>query len=233
MIYFKADLPPTPREFIILRMDNSDRNPDYWSRKLQEVDIATFDFSTSKPRGPVVDFAREHMRPGATVLDAACGGGRNAHFLAENGFDVYGFDLSAVAVEFIKKRFEMFGLIGNFVVGSYAEFPYESDMFDSAICVAALDHDTMGNAGKAIAEMRRVLKPDGKMLLTFDPVEQMQDLREDAEILSDGTMNFVRGRAQGMLFRSYTNEEIKGLVGEDRIVSFKTVPDGDRIIIAI
>ena len=36
---------------------------------------------------------------GATILDAGCGTGRNAHYLAEKGFKVYAYDLSDEAIQ--------------------------------------------------------------------------------------------------------------------------------------
>ena len=35
----------------------------------------------------------------ATVLDLGCGSGRNANYLAQNGFNVYGYDWSEEAIE--------------------------------------------------------------------------------------------------------------------------------------
>jgi cyclopropane fatty-acyl-phospholipid synthase-like methyltransferase len=40
----------------------------------------------------------------ATVLDLGCGSGRNANYLAQNGFKVYGYDWSEEAIEQAKKE---------------------------------------------------------------------------------------------------------------------------------
>jgi SAM-dependent methyltransferase len=41
---------------------------------------------------------------GTTILDCGCGAGDNANYLAERGYDVLGFDVSASAVETARKR---------------------------------------------------------------------------------------------------------------------------------
>jgi tellurite methyltransferase len=47
---------------------------------------------------------REHLLPGKTALELAMGDGRNALFLAENGLEVTGLDISRVALEKARAR---------------------------------------------------------------------------------------------------------------------------------
>ncbi|MBN2383456.1 hypothetical protein JXQ70_11285 [bacterium] len=51
------------------------------------------------------------------------------------------------------------------------------------------------------------------------------------EIMPDGTLMFVRGEQQGMIFRRYTDHEIKELLDENRIISFQYSAEGDRIVV--
>lgn len=45
-----------------------------------------------------------HPTPGSTMLDAACGKGRHASYLAEKGYEVTGIDLSLKILEKQKRR---------------------------------------------------------------------------------------------------------------------------------
>lgn len=56
------------------------------------------------PEDAVIRFAFNNLTPGQKVLDLGCGAGRHAMFLAENGFEAYGIDISENAILEAKKR---------------------------------------------------------------------------------------------------------------------------------
>ena len=82
-----------------------------------------------------------------------------------------------------------------------------------------------------MAEIRRVLMPNGVILLIFDPPDQDEEILDEAEVLPDGTLRFVRGKQAGMLFRRYKDWEIKSLLGAQHIISFDYSDEGDRVIV--
>ena len=207
-------------------------NPrDYWESRFREINIETYDFSQSKPSSALVSFCENYLKVGATVLDLGCGEGRNAHYLAQMGYQVYGVDIAEEAVEFCRKRFARHDLPGTFEQGTFEHLSFPDDYFVSIICIAALDHVTIESSRVAMAEIRRVLMTDGMILLTFDPPDQDEDILDEAEVLPDGTLRFVRGKQTGMVFHRYEDEEIKSLLGEQHIISFEYSDEGDRVII--
>jgi len=78
--------------------------------------------------------------------------------------------------------------------------------------------------------VRGVLAPGGVILLIFDPRERDEDIPDEAEVLADGTLEFVRGEQAGMLFRRYQDTEIKSLLGEPNIISFDHTGGGTRVV---
>jgi len=56
-------------------------------------------------------------------------------------------------------------LPGEFVVGSAEDLPFPSDAFD-AVCSMGVLHHTPDTAG-AVAEVKRVLKPGGRLIVMF------------------------------------------------------------------
>lgn len=207
-------------------------NPrDYWENRFREIDLETYDFSQSKPSSVLAGFCENYLRIGATVLDLGCGEGRNAHYLAQMGYQVYGVDIAAEAVEFCRKRFDLYDLPGTFEQGTFEHLSFPDDHFAGIICVAALDHVTFESSQVAMAEIRRVLMPNGMILLTFDPPDQDEEILDEAEVLPDGTLRFVRGKQAGMVFYRYKDEEIKTLLGEQHIISFDYSDEGDRVIV--
>lgn len=205
---------------------------EYWESMFNRVDPQTHDFSRSKPSSSVCGFCDNYLSEGATVLDLGCGGGRNAHYLAERGHKVFGVDIAQAAAEFCQKRFARFDLAGTFRQGTFEHIPFPDGFFSGVICVSALDHITLETARRSIVEIRRVLAPGGHVLLTFDPPDTDEDILDEAEVLTDSTLKFVRGDQAGMLFRRYRDEEIKRLLGEPNIVSFDYTQNGTRVVVS-
>ena len=52
--------------------------------------------------------------------------------------------------------------------GDVSEMDFADDSFDRIFCISAIEHMEEGVAKKAIAEMVRVLKPGGKLVMTMD-----------------------------------------------------------------
>lgn len=204
---------------------------EFWERVLKTRDPETADFSQSTPHENLRTYCDIYLKRKARVLDLGCGGGRNAQFLAEEGCDVYGMDISPSAVEFCSGRLARFNLKGTFIQGEMTDIPYEKGFFDGIVCVAALDHVTLTGARKAIQEIRRVKSPDSTVFLTFDPPGRDEEIKGEAVEQEDGSLYFVRGEQKGMLFRRYTDDEIRNLVGIENIISFERSDDGERIIV--
>lgn len=143
----------------------------------------------------------------------------------------YGVDIAEAAVKFCQKRLALHNLFGVFETGTFDHIPFPDDYFAGVICIAALDHVTFETAQMTIGEIRRVIAPQGVMLLVFDPPDADDDLLDEAKVFADDTLVFVRGEQKGMMFRRYKDEEIKWLLGEKQIISFDYSDDSSRIVV--
>ncbi len=102
-------------------------------------------------------------RPG-TVLDAACGTGRHAAYLAELGHTVTGLDLSPDMLAVARPRVPG----ARFVEAPLVPLPFEDGEFDAAVCALALSH--VADPTEAIAELARVVRPGGALIISdFHP----------------------------------------------------------------
>ncbi|MCF7835746.1 MAG: class I SAM-dependent methyltransferase [Candidatus Marinimicrobia bacterium] len=97
---------------------------------------------------------------GKKILDIACGTGWSTEQFARAGADVTAIDITPKAVELTKKRFELYGLEGNIIVADAENLPFESNSFDYVLAWGCLMHTP--DTQKAINEINRVLKPEGK-----------------------------------------------------------------------
>ena len=103
------------------------------------------------------DICREVSDRRPRILDVGCGTGANLLMLSEYG-DAEGVDVSEDALAFCRER----GL-EKVKLGAAEELPYEDGTFDLVTALDVVEHldDDLGG----LREMRRVLRPGGRVLL--------------------------------------------------------------------
>ncbi|MEB8336000.1 class I SAM-dependent methyltransferase [Streptomyces endophyticus] len=117
-------------------------------------------------------------RGGAEVLDCSCGIGTQAIGLALLGHHVTGTDLSPRAAARAAREAAARGLPLHTAAADMRQLPFAESRFDVVVCADnALPHLlTAQDVRTALAEMRRVLRPDGLLLVSTRPYEDL--LRE-------------------------------------------------------
>jgi SAM-dependent methyltransferase len=103
-------------------------------------------------------------RPKGRFLEAGCGPGANALNLALLGVEVAGVDTSPEALRRAEDAFARRRLGGTFVVGDVREIPFPDGSFDFVYAGGVVEHFV--ETRTAVAEMARVLRPGGRLLLT-------------------------------------------------------------------
>jgi SAM-dependent methyltransferase len=103
--------------------------------------------------------------PGATLLDAGCGYCFHAIRLARHGLKVTGVDFSESALGEARQNVARSGLRDSIHVeqGSLLGLPFAPASFDYVNCWGVLMH--IPEIEKALGELARVLKPNGKLVL--------------------------------------------------------------------
>lgn len=115
------------------------------------------------------------LRPGAParLLDAGCGTGRNVAWLAEFGSAV-GVDLSAQALTLSRRR-------GARVArASVLALPFADHSFDAVTSFDVLYHRWVSDDRAALAELRRVLKPGGLLLVRVPALRLLWGAHDEA-----------------------------------------------------
>ncbi|MFR9727417.1 methyltransferase domain-containing protein [Streptomyces sp. MS19] len=109
-------------------------------------------------RPAIVDLAGDVA--GRRILDVGCGAGPIAADLRERGAVVAGFDSSAGMLELARRR------LGDDVVLKHAELggtlPFADAEFDDLVAALVLHY--LEDWTTALAELRRVLKPGGRLI---------------------------------------------------------------------
>lgn len=99
---------------------------------------------------------------GKKILDVGCGNGYILSRYAQSGAEVHGVDISPVAVEISRKRFDLLGLTADLRVANAEELPFDEATFDCVTSIGVLHHTP--HTEKGVHEIHRVLKPGGKFL---------------------------------------------------------------------
>jgi len=107
-------------------------------------------------------FAKHGAR---TVLDVACGYGRDSVFLARK-FDVTGIDSSAVGVRMASERALREGVAASFLLGDIRAMQFPSDRFDAALCNGILAHMIGEERPRVASEVERVLRRGGALVVS-------------------------------------------------------------------
>jgi glycine/sarcosine N-methyltransferase len=110
------------------------------------------------------------------VLDAACGTGRHAIALAQQGYDVTGADLSSGMIERARANAEAEGVDVHFTVAGFGELArHTQPPFDALLCLGnSLPHLlTSADLNAALSDFAACLRPGGLVLIqnrNFDAV---------------------------------------------------------------
>ncbi len=105
------------------------------------------------------------------ILDVGCGTGANLLMLSQYG-DAEGVDISEDALAFCRER----GL-DKVKLGAAEELPYEDGTFDLVTAFDVVEHIDDDLAG--LREMRRVLRPGGRVLLFVPTFMFLWGLQDD------------------------------------------------------
>lgn len=154
--------------------------------------------------------------PAAEILEIAPGPGFLSIELARRGLRVRAVDISRTFVEIARRNAAQEGVAAQFDLGNAAALPLADSSVDLVVCRAAFKNFT--EPVKALAEMRRVLRPGGTALLI--------DLRRDASV--DEIRRYVDGLGVNrlnhafmmftfrhmLLKRAYTWDDVRRMTAE-------------------
>jgi tellurite methyltransferase len=101
------------------------------------------------------------------VLDIGCGLGRHALYLAQQGFDVTGVDLSEAGLDIARDAAAAAGVAIDYRIADFTNLPASDGSIDLAVAWNVIYHGDEEIARTALQEIRRVLKPDGLFLGTM------------------------------------------------------------------
>ncbi|NVM16714.1 MAG: class I SAM-dependent methyltransferase [Candidatus Lokiarchaeota archaeon] len=144
------------------------------------------------------------------ILDLGCGTGRHLLFLLKKGFEVYGLDGSPNGLEITKNWLIAENLSAELTCQKIEhEFPYIDGFFDAVISIQVMHHNLMKDIMITVNEIKRILKPEGFIFLTFPLLQNFYNMLDKMEKVETGTYIPLTGEEKGLAHHFFTVAEIK------------------------
>ncbi|MBP1326848.1 demethylmenaquinone methyltransferase/2-methoxy-6-polyprenyl-1,4-benzoquinol methylase [Leucobacter exalbidus] len=206
------------------RPDTSTKHADEVSAMFDEVsprydlinDVLTvgndrlWRIATTKAVGP---------RKGMRILDLAAGTGTSSAALAAHGAHVVAADFSEGMLAEGRKRQAGNDLI-EFVWADATQLPFEDNSFDAATISYGLRN--VNDPRKAIAEMRRVVKPGGRVVIAEFSTPPSSAIRAPYAWYGKHVLPRIAGaiNREAAAAYSYLNESIEAWPSQDELASW-------------
>jgi 2-polyprenyl-3-methyl-5-hydroxy-6-metoxy-1,4-benzoquinol methylase len=117
-------------------------------------------------------FIEKHARPNARIFDFGCGSGYLVGGLQRMGYDAHGLDFEKEAIDY-----GVNSGVKNLTVGLGDKLEYPDASFDLVISLDVLEH--LEDEKPVIAELTRVLKPGGKMMITTSAYKWLWSVHDE------------------------------------------------------
>jgi ubiquinone/menaquinone biosynthesis C-methylase UbiE len=135
---------------------------DLYSRDTPVLEEVSF----RQRRDYTVEQVSRHCAPGSRVLDLGCGTGPVLVELMRRGFECTGMDYSPDMLDFARQRIREAGFDDSRIQqGDCRKTPFADASFDAVVCLGVISY--VENYEVVLAEMRRILKPGGLLVVSF------------------------------------------------------------------
>jgi tellurite methyltransferase len=123
----------------------------------------------------VVSLAQRLYDAGARrALDLGCGPGRHTLALAKIGYSTAATDVSPTALTHCATWLASEGFRGAICEADMQALPFADAAFDFVVSYNVIYHATRAGVVKTLAEIERVLRPGGKLFVTFIGTEDVK-----------------------------------------------------------
>lgn len=164
------------------------------------------------------------------VLDLGCGSGWLSVYLAREGFEVVGVDVSAQAINLAKMWALDENLPISFDVSDIAALSYSPQSFDAVVANSIFEHFPLKTARTLAQTVHSLLKEGGVFLGCFD---QVGGGPGEFVKLEDGTQVYTDKARRGMMLRRYSELELKELFSQFASMEHDQVDAGSNFVVAV
>lgn len=110
------------------------------------------------------------------VLDAACGTGYGSALMTKGAKFVYGIDISEEALDYAKEKYSISNL--EFIHSSVDSIKLPDNCVDVVVSFETIEHINESSQNKFLAEVKRVLKDSGTLVISTPNKKIYSDIRD-------------------------------------------------------
>jgi SAM-dependent methyltransferase len=155
------------------------------------------------------------------ILDLGCGEGRHIIYLAQEGFQMYGLDISETAILKAKKWIWQEMQEAVLVDSDMIKIPYGNNFFDGIIAVNVIYHNCLADIQKTVGEVHRILRPLGLFYLTLNTREA--DGYGNGEMVEPYAYIHDSHKEDGIIHYYFDEKEARDLLSGFHILQFNRI----------
>jgi SAM-dependent methyltransferase len=137
-----------------------------WDQIYRNYPLNELGWELGKPRPILVEYVEKKLIRKGKALDICCGAGTNTVYLAQNGFNVTGIDISPTAITYAKAKAARAHVNIRLLVQDFLKLPFNDGEFDFVHDMGCFHHVKPENQSTYIEGVHRVLKTGGTYMLT-------------------------------------------------------------------
>lgn len=156
----------------------------------------------------VIKKVADKWKPGK-ILDVGCGNCRNLLPFAFNEFDCYGIDFSSNMIKAAEQFISKHKMKVKLQQAGATKLPFATNSMEYIICLSMLHHLNTDERKKALREIKRVLKKNGKVVFSVWNKFQLRFLFKSSDLLVPW---HVHGVKHDRFYHLFTYFEFKKLL---------------------
>ena len=158
-------------------------------------------------------------RQASKALDLSCGAGRHLAYMARQGVQVCGIDLSLTGIDMARRKLKEQGLEALLVKCDMKALPFINSLFDAVICTRTVYHQALEEIRETIIEIHRVSTT--KALVAIDFLSKRTYSYGSGVEVEHNTFIEQDGPEKGGLHHFTDEKELKELFEAFRTVNIK------------
>ena len=139
---------------------------DEWDQIYRKYPLEELGWELGKPRQILVEFVEKGLIKKGKALDICCGAGTNTVYIAKQGFEVTGIDISPTAIKYAKKKAAQARVKIDLRVQNFLDLVFGDEEFDFVFDMGCFHHVKVEDRHTFIGGVHRVLKKGGDYMLT-------------------------------------------------------------------
>jgi|GEM_PF-1312296 ubiquinone/menaquinone biosynthesis C-methylase UbiE len=122
----------------------------------------------------LLNYVKKFIKTKGKLLDISCGVGTLINILYKRGYECYATTLVDESLKMLKEKFASTNI--SFYKAEITNLPFEDNFFDYVFATEILEHLLTDDLILGLKEVKRILKPFGKFIITTPYKEDLQEV---------------------------------------------------------